>query len=393
MKKSLPVFLLTTLLVVYNFQSDNNVYGRSILHKKGNSSAPAVANKIPVINTLDHNSMGNTVPTLHADLYLLNPDSSVKVADGAVAQYNNSYCACVDYMDAPKFTNLNENFALLRDGHLLSIERRPIINVRDTLFFNLTQTTIRSYQFQFTTTTLSQSGLLGFLKDSYTGDSTLVDLDGFTIYNFSVTNDVASQNPSRFMMVFEPAPQGGIVPVTYSSIKAWQQDNDIALEWKVENQLNIKSYTIERSIDGLAFNSIATLSANNSSSDVYDWVDVNAISGQSFYRVRSAGTNGTIQYSQVVKVSNGAAGAHISVYPNPVKDGIIGLQITNMPKGTYQLRMLNSFGQSVATQLINHSGGSVTQTISLNKSLPKGLYELEIIQPSSSRLTYKIQYQ
>jgi hypothetical protein len=311
-----------------------------------------------------------------------------------VAQYGSGYCACVDYMDAPKMTNLNENFALLRNGHLLSIERRPIINIQDTLFFNLTKTTIRSYQFQFTTTAITQPGLFGFLKDSYTGDSTFIDLDGFTTYNFSVTNDAASQNPSRFMIVFEPlAPEaGGIVPVTYTSIKAWQQNSDIDLQWDVENQLNIKNYTIERSSDGNTFTSIATVNA--SSSNVYDWVDANAITGQSFYRVRSTGTNGLVQLSQVVKVNNGASNAaHISVYPNPVKDGVIGLQITNMPRGTYQLRMLNSFGQSVATQLINHSGGSASQTISLNKSLPKGLYELEIIQPGNSRLTYKIQYE
>jgi len=377
MRSQLFVFLLTPFLLFFSNQQKAN----NLNNKKPSKQLPSK------INIVTNSKL------FHADLYLLNPDSSVKAADGAVAQYDSSFSAGVDYLDALKFTNINENFALLRDGYLLSIERRPIIHIRDTLFFNLTKTTKRSYQFQFTTTSLTQPGLFCFLKDGYTGDSILVDLDGSTIYNFSIS-DAASQDPNRFMVVFEPLAEGGIVPVTYSSIKAWQQNGNIDLEWKVENELNIKNYTIERSSDGRTFNSIATIKSNvNTSSDIYDWTDANAISGQSFYRVHSTGINGSVQYSKVVKINITTNNSLMTLYPNPVKDGIINLQLTNMPKGIYQLRMLNSSGQSVVTKLINHSGGSSFQTISFNKNISKGFYELQIIQPGNNSVSYKIQYQ
>jgi hypothetical protein len=395
MKTILPLFLLTALLFFYTLPGYNNLYGKGIDYGKVNGQIHAGWNNTTAAYVkYKSNTIANTAGTLHASLYLLNPDSSIKFADGVAVQYDSAYSDSINYMDALKFTNINENLALLLDGYSLSIERRSTIYIRDTLFFNLTKTTIRSYQFQFTTISLTQPGLFGFLKDSYTGDSTLVDLDGFTSYNFSVNNDAASKNPKRFMLVFETIPGGGIVPLTYRNIKAWQQNGNIDLEWSVENEMNIKSYTIERSSDGHTFNSITSLKSDgNNSSNVYNWVDANTITGQSFYRVRCTGTNGFIQYSQVVKVDIGARDANISVYPNPIKNGIVGLQLTNMPKGTYQLQILNDFGQSIVTKLINHNGGNAFQTVLFNSSIPKGLYELEIIQPDKSKVVNKVQFQ
>jgi hypothetical protein len=77
----------------------------------------------------------------------------------------------------------------------------------------------------------------------------------------------------------------------------------------------------------------------------------------------------------------------IMVYPNPVTNGNVRLQFTNMPKGIYLVRIVNSKGQTVLSRQVNHAGGSNTETIVVN---PKGAYMIEVIKPDNSRQTNKL---
>ena len=43
------------------------------------------------------------------------------------------------------------------------------------------------------------------------------------------------------------------MPVTFSNVKAFELNNNIKVEWKVENETNIRQYEIEKSADGRQF--------------------------------------------------------------------------------------------------------------------------------------------
>lgn len=332
----------------------------------------------------------STTESFRTNLYLLNADSTTKLADGCLAEYNNLYSAGVDYMDANKITNFNESLSLSRDGVLLSIERRPIIISNDTLFFNLIKTTQRSYQFQFIATALNLQGLSGFFIDSYTNTVTPLNLSGSTSVNFVINADAASQNPNRFQVIFQDV-QGGSLPLTYTSIKALQQNNSISVNWDVQNEINVKQYEVEKSTDGVTFNKVGAVSAN--ASGQYNWVDMDLVNGEDYYRISSISSDGDIQYSSIVKVSVGSDKQGIAVFTNPVNNGVIKLQFTNMPKGTYNVKLVTSFGQLITKQSINYTGGSSIESVLFNRNIAKGAYELEIIKPgSASRSTYNIEY-
>jgi len=87
----------------------------------------------------------------------------------------------------------------------------------------------------------------------------------------------------------------------------------------------------------------------------------------------------------MVKIGKGSPA--VSIYPNPVTNGTISLQLTDMPKGTYQLRLLNSAGQLVFTQQITHAGANGTQTITLVSGIAKGNYFLEMSGPEGWKMT------
>ena len=325
-------------------------------------------------------------------LYLLD-DSTVTLADGNVVQYGKGFNPDIDYLDAPKLNNTNETFSLVRDAVKLAIERRPTIANNDTLFFNLSQTTQRNYQFQFIATSLNHPGLTGFLKDSYTGDSTILSLNGNTIVNFSIDANTASQATNRFMVVFERTASAAPLPLTFTSIKATQQkNNSVVITWNVQNEINIQSYEVEKSTDGSTYHAIGTIAA--SGLNQYNLEDDSAAIGTTYYRVRSTGSDGSIQYSPIAKETIASVNPSIIIYPNPVQDAQVDVQFINMPAGVYSAKLLTLSGQMIATKTINHPGGNVTEIIPFSKTIAKGVYQLEIINRTDNSVeTYQVQYQ
>lgn len=317
------------------------------------------------------------------------------LADGTLNLYDNSYSNAVDNQDALKLSNLNLNLGMLRNAKNLVVEKRQIIGATDSIFFNLSGAAQQQYQLEFVASGLNHPGLLGKLVDSYLGTSTAVNLDGTTTVDFTITADPASSIASRFMLVFYPAAP---LPVTFTSIKAYQttapggQGSNAAVEWKVANEINIQKYEVERSTDGTNFIKLATQAATgNGGSDVtYNWIDINPVTGDNFYRVRSSGISGDIKYSSIVKVKVGKGNPVITVYPNPVINKTMSIQFSDMAKGNYQLRLINTIGQTVFTQQLTHTGANGSQTVGLGTKLAAGSYRLEIIKPDNSRIVQAI---
>jgi hypothetical protein len=68
----------------------------------------------------------------------------------------------------------------------------------------------------------------------------------------------------------------------------------------------------------------------------------------------------------------------VSVYPNPATDGNINLQMNNMPRGNYSLRLLDNTGKTVYTSAMKNNGGNTLYSITPGSALANGNYELQI---------------
>lgn len=89
-----------------------------------------------------------------------------------------------------------------------------------------------------------------------------------------------------------------------------------------------------------------------------------------------------------VVVAQGKDG--LSVFPNPVTNGVINLQMNNMPQGIYNVRVMNGIGQVIVTRQLNHSAGNSTETIQLGKGAVKGIYQLEVVKPDNTKFSSKV---
>jgi len=70
--------------------------------------------------------------------------------------------------------------------------------------------------------------------------------------------------------------------------------------------------------------------------------------------------------------------SNITAYPNPVHGHTIQLAFVNKEQGLYSVEIINGSGQVVLRKNLQHSGGTVTQTLELSSKLSVGAYQLRV---------------
>jgi hypothetical protein len=333
-----------------------------------------------------------SIEQFRTNLYRVNADATSSLADGVLAVYGSAFADGADEVDALKPSNLYENISHRRDTRGLAIEARPVIVSNDALYYNISLYTDRSYRFEFIADGLDHPGLRGYLHDNYLNTDSPVDLNSTTTVDFTTNSDPASKDNSRFSVIFTTdAP----LPVTLKSIKAYQKNTGVQVEWSLSQEINMDRYEVEKSTTGNNFNRAGSVvSAGNSNVAVnYNWFDANPNMGANFYRVKMIDKSGQSSYSQIVKVVISKGAPAITVYPNPAVDGVINIQFSNVPKGIYEVKLINSIGQVVMTRQIKHDEGSSNETLRPDKQIAHGNYQLEVTGGSdNAKMTTKVIY-
>jgi hypothetical protein len=377
MKKlyTLPLILLLSYFYSNAHSVDETLNGRNALSK---------------INALQ--SPFATSESMRMNLYGFYADSSTFVVDGTFTQYAADYSNAIDGNDARKMINPGENISMIRGTTDLIIERRQTITDADTIFFRMWNMRKKTYRFQFIGRYMDHPGMSGVLEDRYLQTSSPVNLNDTTYINFTINNDTASYAQNRFRLVFKTMPLLVAIPFTFTSVKAYPQNEQINIKWKILSENQIKNFIIERSSDGVAFSEVSSVSAANLSSNSYEWTDHFPTKETSYYRIRSTDAEGKIEYSNRVKVDmtvsvaqNMEGNTGITLYPNPATVDNLNLKMINQLPGNYEVRFINSYGQCVALSTFNCNGGNSLQKIKAGRTIPAGIYHLEITKPSGER--------
>ena len=85
--------------------------------------------------------------------------------------------------------------------------------------------------------------------------------------------------------------------------------------------------------------------------------------------------------------TNGEGLHSFSIYPNPLTGRNTTVQLANYEAGRYILRILNSSGQMVHTQQLQHNGGKATYPVRLSASFISGNYIIEILSSRGEKNT------
>lgn len=163
------------------------------------------------------------------------------------------------------------------------------------------------------------------------------------------------------------------LPVELTDFSAVSKANSVILNWSTRSERNNHLFTLERSSDGISFETIAILKGAGVSSkeNLYSYNDQHLPSGVYYYRLKQTDFNGESEIFNVISIAIAPVAPKISVYPNPSTDGYFTIRSTETISG--EMVIYNSLGQKVISQTLNNTSIS-------NFYLPSenGVYFLEI---------------
>ncbi|PVD52724.1 hypothetical protein DC498_07270 [Terrimonas sp.] len=121
--------------------------------------------------------------------------------------------------------------------------------------------------------------------------------------------------------------QSTALPVTWLHFNAVNQKTDNILTWATAAEANAKEFIIERSFDGVHFESIGKVSAkgNSISETTYNYTDkhIDKLNSNTFfYRLKEVDVDGQYTYSNTILIRYSSPGvrARSVVYPNPARN-------------------------------------------------------------------------
>jgi hypothetical protein len=198
----------------------------------------------------------------------------------------------------------------------------------------------------------------------------------FQVYTANLNNNPV--NIYDVTIIYEAA----ILPVKITSFSVSKLNNDAILNWSTAQEIDINSYVVQRSTNGILFEEIGTKppTANNTGINAsYSFIDIaiNKISAATlYYRLKTSNLNGSAEFSDVRLIKTTQKNS-LLIYPNP-GNGVFVIPAHQLYK---KLIVTNSTGAIVLKY-----ENSVPSFISLNK-LPNGLYYLNITDNSGEQQT------
>lgn len=157
------------------------------------------------------------------------------------------------------------------------------------------------------------------------------------------------------------------------SFNASKMENNTLLSWKTENEIHVSRYELQRSMDGVTFNAIASINANNKSTNAYSFTDDihSKLPTQAifYYRLKCIDLDGKFSFSQTERIDYINDASSITISPNPFVNQIL----------------ISSSSPILEASLYTYSGILVTQKqhlmdgkLIVDNSLPPGLYLLKV---------------
>lgn len=311
-----------------------------------------------------------TMPKITVKLQLPSQETTGVAADGFAAYFSNEFDSSIADEDSYKLTNLDENIGILRNGKMLSIEGRKLVVEADTLPIRMWQMSQNSYTLKINVSDFDN--VFPYLEDSYLNSRLRLNNNAETSIQFSLNADPLSSAPNRFKIVFKAL---ATLPIHITKVNAFEKEKHVVIQWEVQNETGVQRYVVEKSADMRLFEEVSSSFANNKGSETYSSTDIAPFEGDSFYRIKIIEKTGAVSYTEVVKARLAKeTKAAFSIYPNPVKDRKVTVQMVDLPRGQYRLTMYDQQGRPVFANEITCSGNSSSRSLVLPPAIASGSY-------------------
>ncbi|MEJ7627195.1 MAG: T9SS type A sorting domain-containing protein [Ferruginibacter sp.] len=157
------------------------------------------------------------------------------------------------------------------------------------------------------------------------------------------------------------------LPLRLLSFTAGKCNNNVCLQWKTADEINVSYFEIERSEDGITFEKIKVQSAQNTTIATYNTIDKDVLTGIVYYRLRSVDLDGKFSFSKIVKLDFSKQFT-VQISPNPATNRIYIQGAENFK----QIEIVDVNGR-----VIKKLGSSADNYYNV-QFLPSGLYWIKL---------------
>lgn len=169
-----------------------------------------------------------------------------------------------------------------------------------------------------------------------------------------------------------------VLPVEVVNFSATANgERRVLLDWVTESEINTDYFTIERTTDGIHFETIGSVEAagQSTSSLHYQLTDEQALQGISYYRLITTDSDGSQSFSDLKSVHFDGLDL-ISAFPNPASDAI-NFVLYSSSESTMNLIITDLTGRIIEQQIVETEKGNNLFTLPLT-NYANGQYFIKI---------------
>lgn len=177
------------------------------------------------------------------------------------------------------------------------------------------------------------------------------------------------------------------LPISLASFTASSIANTVKLNWSTHSEKNNSHFEIFKSVDGLAFEKISTVTGNNNSSEqkFYSYTDFNPAAGISYYELKQVDLDGKVTSLGIKDVNQNLQTSEFSLAK--VSDNVVQISVYSEKPIQTQFQVADINGRIINKTPVSLVAGH--QKINIPISLTPGI-GVASIKTSSKLLNQKI---
>jgi hypothetical protein len=166
------------------------------------------------------------------------------------------------------------------------------------------------------------------------------------------------------------------LPISLINFSGTNESAGNRLVWSTASTDNKSRYEIERSMDGVDFKNIGTVTGNSDAGNrqSYSFIDNSMQPGLVYYRLKMIDVNGNYNYSPIIRIQVNEKAIQVNMYPNPLKDQLLIKANFNIPLQSI-VQLYDASGKQINATVMRRNDVYICDM----KALKKGIYIVTLI--------------
>lgn len=222
-----------------------------------------------------------------------------------------------------------------------------------------------------------------------TPDETGVELNGVSYVQFNNITTLSTFGGGWHVNQVDAT----ILPVELLYLDATAVDNEfIRIDWATATEINNEGFELQRSEDGLNFETIAWIDGNGNSNNIieYSYDDKEVTTSVYYYRLKQIDFNGDFEFTKIVSASitkKDESLFEVNLIPNP-SEGFGKVAIYSSREEVVQLEIFNSIGARILSKNVRLDIG--TNEVKIDKNnYAAGVYNVVIYRADKQPISLK----